>query len=175
MTKKKLIILCLSQVFLKIAGRFCWRDEPGMAEKEVHDYARSAGVLDRVILTGPYAQNDAPALMNSCTVLLHTKYNDPCPRLVVEAMACGLPVVYSATGGVVELVGDEAGMGVPGPLDWDEDHPPAPEALAECVLQVIEAWEQFSQAARKRAVNHFSVDDWLGRHRAVFDNLKRDA
>jgi glycosyltransferase involved in cell wall biosynthesis len=86
-------------------------------------------------------------------------------------MACGLPVVYSATGGVAELVGDEAGVGVPGPLDWNKDHPPAPEALAECILQVVGAREHFSRAARERTVNRFSVDGWLDRHRVVFENL----
>ncbi len=127
-----------------------------------------------MVFTGPYSQKDAPALMNSCSILLHTKYNDPCPRLVVEAMACGLPVVYSATGGVTELVGDQAGIGVPGPLDWDQDHPPSPEALAECVLMVIDKCEDFSQAARKRAVDHFHVDTWIERHRTVFSNLTED-
>ncbi len=125
------------EVQLRIAGRFCWNEEPRVAEKEVFEYAAKAGVADKVAYSGPYSQEEAPALMNSCTILLHTKYNDPCPRLVVEAMACGLPVVYSATGGVEELVGTDAGAGVPGPLDWENDHPPAPAALAECVLQVI--------------------------------------
>ena len=162
------------EVSLKIAGRFCWHDDPAAAEQEVKDYAEMAGIADRVCFTGPYSQSDAPALMNSCTVLLHTKYNDPCPRLVVEAMACGLPVVYSATGGVAELVGDEAGIGVPGPLDWQQDHPPPPEALAEGVLQVVASWDQFSRAARKRAVTRFNVDGWIERHRSVFDKLRKN-
>ena len=51
-------------------------------------------------------------MLRRAHVLLHTKVNDPCPTAVIEAMACGLPVAYPASGGTVELVGDEAGIGV---------------------------------------------------------------
>ncbi len=71
--------------------------------------------------------------MRRAHVLLHTKVKDPCPTLVIEAMACGLPVVHPASGGTVELVGDEAGIGVPHPDTWEQDIPPAPEELAEAV------------------------------------------
>lgn len=160
-----------SDVMLRIAGRFCWHDDPAEAEKEVAAYAAALGLEDKVTITGPYAQNDAPALMNKCSVLLHTKYNDPCPRLVVEAMACGVPIVYSATGGVPELVGADGGIGVSGPLDWDRDHPPDPEALADCLAKVIEDRNVYAEAARKRAVDHFNVETWISRHRDVFNDL----
>jgi len=160
-----------SDAALKIAGRFCWRDDPAEAEREVFAYARDAGLGDKVVVTGPYAQQDAPALMNGSSVLLHTKYNDPCPRLVVEALACGVPVVYSATGGVMELVGEGGGLGVPGPLDWERDHPPEPEALAECIEKVIDDREAFARAARNRAVECFNVDRWISRHLEVFNDL----
>ncbi|NTW87968.1 MAG: glycosyltransferase family 4 protein, partial [Desulfobulbaceae bacterium] len=104
-------------------------------------------------------------------LLLHTKYNDPCPRLVVEAMACGLPVLYSATGGVAELVGEEAGYGVPGPLDWLQDHPPSPEKLATGALKIFERLKVYSAAARQRAVHHFDVQPWLARHEHVFSEI----
>lgn len=158
-------------VSLKIAGRFCWRSDSQLAEQEVQDCARSLGVAEHVTRSGLYTQQEAPALLNSCSILLHTKYNDPCPRLVVEAMACGLPVVYSATGGVPELVGEEAGCGVPGPLDWEQDHPPDPQLLSEAVLKVIADLDRYRQGARRRAAARFDKTPWLRRHHEVFRYL----
>jgi glycosyltransferase involved in cell wall biosynthesis len=159
------------RLHLVIAGRFCWHDDPLQAEREVFAHAEKIGIHENVEFTGTYRQEDAPQLFNSCSLLLHTKYNDPCPRLVVEAMACGLPIVYSATGGVPELVGKEAGIGVQGPLDYEQDHPPAAEELAKAVLGVAEDLECYSAAARKRAVDKFDVAPWLERHREVFKHL----
>jgi len=162
-----------NRVHLKIAGRFCWEKNPGRAVQQVKSYAASLGVADAVEFTGPYTQQEALKLFHSCSILLHTKYNDPCPRLVIEAMACGLPVVYSSTGGVPELVRKSAGVGVPGKLDWEQDHPPDADALAEAVLKVMAKIDVYALAARKRAVEKFDVRPWLQRHRELFEELFR--
>ncbi len=129
------------------------------------------GVADRVELVGRYAQRDAPELYRGADVLLHTKVQDPCPTAVLEAMACGLPVVYAASGGTVELVADEAGIGVPHPVSWQRDEPPAPEELAEAVRAVLTERERFAVAARRRAVNRFALGPWLDRHAELFSEL----
>jgi glycosyltransferase involved in cell wall biosynthesis len=128
-------------------------------------------VRDHVELVGRYAQRDAPDLFRRAHLLLHTKVKDPCPSAVIEAMACGLPVVYPASGGTVELVGDEAGIGVPHPDSWERDEPPSPEALADAVLQVLAARPAYAAAARKRAVERFSLEPWLERHAELFSEL----
>jgi glycosyltransferase involved in cell wall biosynthesis len=147
---------------LLVAGRLVSPAEPLLDE---------LGVRDRVELVGRYAQRDAPDLIRRAHLLLHTKVKDPCPSAVIEAMACGLPVVYPASGGTVELVGDEAGVGVPHPESWDRDEPPSPEALADAVMQVLAARPTYSTAARARAVERFSLEPWLDRHQELFSEL----
>jgi glycosyltransferase involved in cell wall biosynthesis len=137
----------------------------------VHPLIHELGLNGRVELVGRYAQRDAPELVRRAHLLLHTKVMDPCPSAVIEAMACGLPVVYPASGGTVELVGGEAGVGVPHPESWERDEPPSPEALAEAVIQVLAARSAYAAAARKRAVERFSLEPWLDRHEELFSEL----
>lgn len=147
---------------LLVAGRLVSSPLPLLAE---------LGIGERVELVGRYSQRDAPALIRRAHLLLHTKVKDPCPSAVIEAMACGLPVVYPASGGTVELVGAEAGVGVPHPDSWERDEPPTPEALAEAVVGVLAARPSYAAAARKRAVERFSLEPWLERHEELFSEL----
>jgi glycosyltransferase involved in cell wall biosynthesis len=128
-------------------------------------------IADRVEFTGRYTQSEAPALFLRAHLLLHTKVLDPCPTAVIEAMACGLPVVYAASGGTVELVGDDAGIGVPHPESWERDEPPAPEAFAGAVRDVLADRERYAEAARRRAVERFALGPWLDRHAELFTDV----
>lgn len=129
------------------------------------------GLRGRVQLVGEYAQRDAPVVFRRAHLLLHTKVLDPCPTLVLEAMATGLPVVYPGSGGTVELVGDEGGVGVPHPESWERDKPPAPEALADAVDLVLADLSGYAARARARAVERFSLEPWLDCHSALFSEL----
>ena len=129
------------------------------------------GLEGRVHLLGRYSQQDAPAIFRRAHLLLHTKVNDPCPSVVLEAMASGLPVVYPLSGGTPELVGDEAGVGVSHPDGFELDDPPRPDALAAAVAQVLAELPAYSTAARQRAVERFSLEPWLDRHAELFERL----
>ncbi|MGE5691935.1 MAG: glycosyltransferase family 4 protein [Pseudomonadota bacterium] len=135
--------------------------------------ASELGLRAHVDLIGHYAQRDAPDVFRRAHLLLHTKVNDPCPTTVIEAMACGLPVVYPASGGTVELVGDEAGIGVPHEDAFERDSPPEAEALAEAVTAVLADRARFAAAARDRAVGRFALGPWLDRHAELFAELTR--
>jgi glycosyltransferase involved in cell wall biosynthesis len=158
-------------VQLLVTGRLGWTGTEAEASRDAYHAVHRAGLTDRVMFLGPYTQSEAPAIFQKAHILLHTKYNDPSPGVVVEAMSCGLPVVYSASGGVPELVGKDAGVGISAELCWDRDVPPDPHALAKGVLEVAEKRQLYAQAARQRAVEMFDLKPWLRRHRQIFEEL----
>jgi glycosyltransferase involved in cell wall biosynthesis len=156
---------------LIIAGIFRWGDSEKSAEAEIRKYVSECNLNNKIVWIGKYSQSQAPDIFRSADILLHTTYNDSCPRLVVEAMACGLPVVYSSSGGVPELVGDKAGIGIPAPSDWNFEHPPTAHDLAEAVRIIIPDYLSFSKKARERAVDMFDLKPWIQRHKEIFTVL----
>lgn len=156
---------------LLVTGRLCWIPDEKKALEIIRKKASDLGVSHCLEFLGSYSQTEAPNIFRKADILLHTKYNDPCPGLVVEAMACGLPVVYSKSGGVPELVGEEAGTGIPVEHSYDKDIPPDPDALARAVLDVAQNWKDFSEGARRRAVDNFDIGPWIERHQEVFGRL----
>lgn len=156
---------------LLVTGRLGWMPDQAEAGRSARQWAAERGVLDRVIFLGRYSQRDAPDIFRRAHLLLHTKYNDPCPSVVIEAMACGLPIVYSESGGVPELVGKDAGIGISVERGWDRDIAPDPKVMAEAVIKVSDRRKEYSAAARQRAEETFDLRPWLRRHQTVFENV----
>lgn len=156
---------------LVITGRLKWLADEAEAHQMARKLIAELGVADRVELSGPYVQQNAPEVFRQAHLLLHPRVNDACPSTVIEAMACGLPVVYSQSGGVPELVGPDAGIGVPTLLDWERIHLPDPHHLADAILSVAEQRLVYAEAARQRAVERLDLQPWLQRHVEVIEQL----
>jgi len=151
---------------LIIAG---WVDS--QAREGSRALAGSLGVEEVVQFTGAYTQEEAPGIYRQADAYVMAKYLDPCPNTVLEALASGLPVLYSDSGGVPELVGCDAGIGLPVPESWDRIHVPAPEATGEGMLRIAAGHAELAEAARFRAVKYFDIRHWIARHRDVFHEL----
>ena len=105
------------------------------------------------------------ALLSSATVFACPSVYEPLGIVNLEAMACNLPVVATATGGIPEVVVDgETGWLVPitqvqdgsgTPVDPDAFVADLAAALINAVSDVERA-RRFGVAGRQRAVDHFS-------------------
>lgn len=128
--------------------------------------------IDNIIFAPPFSRLQAPELFGKAHVLLHPKYNDPSPNLIGESLASGVPIVYSASGGVPELVPPGAGFGIPAPQSWDNLHPPEPESMAEGAISLIDNWGEASKIARTWAIDRLALKHFYLAHEQVFAALR---
>ena len=88
--------------------------------------ARMDGMRVRVL--GRVERPEVPALMRAHSVYCLPSYGEPFATSILEAMACGLPVVATRAGGLPHLVSQGGGRLVP-PRDVD--------ALAEALIEIL--------------------------------------
>jgi D-inositol-3-phosphate glycosyltransferase len=91
--------------------------------------AHESGVADRVRLLGRVDRADLPALIRSADVVACVPWYEPFGIVPLEAMACGVPVVASSVGGLVDtVVHDVTGVHVP---------PRRPDAVAAALRELL--------------------------------------
>ncbi len=111
-----------------------------------------------MIWAGVLPQSEIPGVMSQADLLYSADLHPACPNSVIEALACGLPVVAFDTGAVKELVTGEAGRVVPyGGDPWNIDRPDIP-ALAEAAAEILRNRARFSEEARRQAELHLGLD-----------------
>jgi glycosyltransferase involved in cell wall biosynthesis len=123
----------------------------GPERESLRRRASERGVGDAVTWTGYAAQADTPSYYRTADVFALTSDFDNSPNAVLEAMACGLPVVSTDVGGVAAFVdADRGGTLVP---KGDAGR------LAAALRSMLDAPARARQAGdfnRRRAVSEFS-------------------
>lgn len=110
---------------------------------------------------GTVPRADIPKLARSSHLMYCAEVNPPCPNSVIEALACGLPVIGFDSGSLKELVTDDAGCIVPyGANPWKLETPDV-DTLAASAGDVLEKQSQVRAAARKRAESAFGLDQMV--------------
>ena len=111
-----------------------------------------------IIWTGSIPREQIPEIDRSAHLLFSADLNAACPNSVIEAMACGLPVVAFDTGALSELVLADAGRIVPyGGNPWKLDQPDIP-SLAEAAAEILNDQSRFRTSARAQAEKTLSLD-----------------
>ncbi len=119
-------------------------------ERELRDLAAALNVDRGIVWLG--FRDDVADLLRMSDLLVLPSVDEPFGRVIIEAMAVGLPVVATASGGVPEIVVDkETGLLVPA-----REHEPLAEAIVE-VLSDEAAATRMGQAGRARALERFDV------------------
>ncbi len=116
------------------------------------------GTDAEVVWLGVRKHEEIPVLYCSAHLLYSGDINAACPNSVIEAMACGLPVISYDTGALPELVSEDAGRIAAYGGDVWQLEPPDAIAITETALQVLQTRDALSRGARRNAETRFDVD-----------------
>ena len=92
----------LSNVELRIAGA-------GPERERLQQLAQDCGVTDRITFLGSVDQSVLVQEYNRADCLVLLSENEGMPNVVLEAMACGMPVIATQAGGIPEVVTPKVG------------------------------------------------------------------
>ena len=90
--------------------------------------AAELGVAHAIDFAGSVEHNAVPAVMQRYALYVLPSFGEPYAGSLLEAMSCGLPVVYTLAGGLPDMVPAGGGVGVA----MDD-----PEALAAAMLTLL--------------------------------------
>ncbi|MCG3772263.1 MAG: Mannosylfructose-phosphate synthase [Nitrosomonadaceae bacterium] len=90
------------EFMLVIAGIPLW------SSNDLSEQIRSLGIEDAVVMPGYIAENDLPSLYSAARLFVFPSFYEGFGFPVLEAMACGTPVVCSNTSSLPEVAGDAA-------------------------------------------------------------------
>jgi len=126
---------------------------------------RDQGVLRKTMLKGWVEYSELPRYLNQLKLLVLPSYSEGLPNIVLEAMACGTPVLASPVGAIPDVIKDgKNGFILP-------SH--SPEDIAKAILQIIERddLETISQRAQKTIENGFRFKDAVKRYKCLYEKI----
>ncbi|MDR3454003.1 MAG: glycosyltransferase [Rhodoferax sp.] len=127
------------QVRLTIAGS-------GPEEQRLRQSVQDMGLTSVVQFTGRLEHDAMAALYRSADIMLNPSLADNMPNSVLEAWACGVPVVSTNVGGIPYLVQDGVNASLVPPAN--------PAAMAQACLALLSnetLWQQRAQAGLQEA------------------------
>lgn len=111
-----------------------------------------------------YIPNVVEAL-SQIDILVSASQRESFGRVLIEAMACGKPVIGTNVWGAVDIITPECGLLVP---------PNDPQALGEAILTLVnnpEMRERMGRAGRARVEQNFTIQHSLGKIYALYEQI----
>ncbi|MHA1664363.1 MAG: glycosyltransferase family 4 protein, partial [Candidatus Njordarchaeales archaeon] len=135
----------------------------GKEEQKLIRLVKKKRLENKVRFLGKISHSELPLIYNMADIfLIPSLMSEGQPYTLIEAMACGLPVIASKKGGNIETLGD-AGILVPaGKVN----------AWIDAMLELAEDSEKrkiFSKKARERVLNFFSEEVAIKRFQKLLE------
>jgi len=109
------------------------------------------------VFTGFIGQQDLPDIYNFADIaVLPSMWDEPAGLTMIEALACGTPVITTHSGGIPEYV--EGGAIV---LERKDDLTRQIASNIDCLLENETLYNQISKIGEERIRKYFSINSYL--------------
>ena len=139
-----------------------------LTRKRIYELVDKYNMSKDIFLIGKTHQNKLVEIMQRHKILLSTKIYDPCSNSIIEAMACGLPVIFHNSGGNFELVKDAGWSFGEKLLSIKTLKINKSDLLSILTNITIQEIPYKSKLARLRAEKYFNISKWEIEHRKAF-------
>jgi len=134
----------------------------------VREYVDTSGLGKRVRVTGWIEHTALPDLLNELRLLVIPSYTEGLPNVMLEAMACGTPVLATAVGGIPDVITE----GETGFLMKDN----SAESIAGNIPRVLESieLERVAEKARQYVQREFTFERARDSWSRIIRGMKHD-
>jgi len=133
----------------------------GEAANVMAHYRNDPQVGPRITYQSYVPPQQLPDFYRQMSVLIHPVSGDACPNVVVEALACGVPVVAPRFGGTAEVVGVGGCIFDAEPWIYDEHFI---DAMTEAIMEALARQEELAYLARQRAEEALGSEQMVTRY-----------
>lgn len=137
----------------------------GQLQGEIEAYLENQGLNCKVKLLGWIPHDELPKYLNDLKLLVLPSYTEGLPNIILEAMACGTPVLATAAGAIPDIIKDgESGFIM-------EDN--SPECIARNIIRALNhpSLEQMTKNARALIETEFTYRKAVEKYRKILGEL----
>lgn len=131
--------------------------------EELSEAIRRLGIESQTHLFGE--RQDTPRLAAALDVFSLSSYDESCPNVIGEAMACGVPCVVTDVGDTAWIVGDT------GRVISRRDSQALALAWKDMIRLGAAGRKALGSRARERVVGHFPIEAVVARYEALYDSV----
>jgi len=137
----------------------------GQLKETIAASLQKEGITARVDLPGWISHDDLPEYLNQLRLLVLPSYTEGLPNIMLEAMACGTPVLATPVGAIPDVIID----GKTGFIMENN----SPECIAENVKRALDSpdLERIAEAGRRFVEENFTFERVVERWKEVLEEI----
>ena len=137
----------------------------GDMEEEIKEYLQKNNLLNSVSICGWIRHDDLPNHLNKLKLLVMPSYTEGLPNVMLEAMACGTPVLATPVGAIPDVIID----GKTGFIMENN----SPECIAENVIRALNSpdLERIAEDGRRFVEENFTFETVVENWRRILHDI----